>query len=103
MSKDYNRTYRYEVKKYLNKIKEKGCSLCGYRKCFDALDFHHVTQDKTYSISKLTSVKPVIEELKKCILVCANCHREIHSGNIEGFPNIRRAVEDDSQIEIKFG
>jgi len=59
------------------------CCICGYNKCVDALDFHHIEKkngSETIS-SKIyrLSFSKVIDELKKCILVCANCHREIHS------------------------
>ena len=57
------------------------CSKCGYNKCFGALHFHHL-ENKSFGLSAkgLTrSWKNVIEELKKCILVCANCHAEIHA------------------------
>jgi len=57
------------------------CSVCSYDKCMDALQFHHVDpsqkefslgQKRGYTIEKLRT------ELKKCILVCSNCHIEIH-------------------------
>lgn len=59
------------------------CKLCGYNKCNNALEFHHINPyKKEYLISDLKtySKEIIIEELKKCIIVCANCHREIHYG-----------------------
>lgn len=58
------------------------CSICGYDRCTAALEFHHVDpNEKQYSIAHskkaFESLKP---ELDKCILVCSNCHREIHHG-----------------------
>ena len=58
------------------------CTHCGYDRCFDALEFHHVDGRKDFSISQdgLTrSWARVENELKKCILICANCHREEHA------------------------
>lgn len=58
------------------------CQRCGYDKYIGALDFHH-KDEKTFGISRrgLTrSLTRLREEIKKCILVCANCHREIHGG-----------------------
>lgn len=63
------------------------CILCGYDKCLSALDFHHPDpQGKIFSISKaMTSWKRILPELNKCILLCANCHREVHEGLHPGF------------------
>lgn len=59
------------------------CAICGYNKCNDALDFHHM--DPSTKLAEIgsrdLSWKILSEELDKCILVCANCHREIHSIN----------------------
>ncbi len=75
-------SYRREVKRKLIEYKGNKCQLCGYDKCQEALDFHHLNPDeKDFNISGGTksfeSLKP---EVDKCILVCANCHREIHAG-----------------------
>lgn len=59
------------------------CSLCGYERCIDALTFHHVTGQKEFGIAAHihSQTWTVIQaELDKCILVCANCHSEIHAG-----------------------
>ena len=60
------------------------CVFCGYSRDNHALDFHHVDEStKEFGLSErgLTrSWKKIVIELNKCILVCANCHREIHSG-----------------------
>jgi hypothetical protein len=57
------------------------CSICGYDKCIATLEFHHKDPLlKEFQISaKITSYERLIQELDKCILVCANCHREIHN------------------------
>ena len=58
--------------------------ICGYNKYIGALDFHHLNEaDKEFSLSirGLTrSWAKIKTEIQKCILVCSNCHREIHSG-----------------------
>lgn len=65
-------------------IKGGACSICGYCRCYKALEFHH-KDEKTYDISKLLkkswklNEKKILQELDKCMLVCSNCHREIHS------------------------
>jgi hypothetical protein len=78
-------------KKWLleNKIKAieyKGgkCNMCGYNKCTSALEFHHLDPSiKEYNkdsrgLNRRRSFENSKIELDKCILVCANCHREIH-------------------------
>lgn len=57
------------------------CQICGYNKCIKALEFHHINpKEKDFNFNKAESKNWTItcEELKKCILVCANCHRGIH-------------------------
>lgn len=61
------------------------CCLCGYNKCLSALEFHHTDptkKDFTISNSPHMAFEKSLQEAKKCILVCANCHREIHAGLI---------------------
>jgi len=81
------------VTKRRKKMKQKAvdalggrCYLCGYNKCITALEFHHIDDDKEFDISRKGSTSSwavISKELKKCKLVCANCHREIHSEEIE--------------------
>ena len=58
------------------------CSKCGYSRCIDAMEFHHSDPNKKdFGIAAMgytRSWDSVKAELDKCILVCANCHREIH-------------------------
>ena len=59
------------------------CSRCEYNKCLDALEFHHIdSKMKDNGLGDMfgnNSWKTIEKELKKCILLCANCHREEHS------------------------
>ena len=78
---------RRKIKQWGLEYKGSQCSICGYDKCPEALDFHHIDESKkSFSLSD-HGIKldwPLIkEELDKCIVVCANCHREIHAGYIE--------------------
>lgn len=81
------------VKNYRRKKKEKlkiefggKCCLCGYSKCLAALEFHHIDKKtKSFGIATMglgLSYSKVLEEAKKCILVCSNCHAEIHYGGL---------------------
>ncbi|MCR4330198.1 MAG: HNH endonuclease [Candidatus Roizmanbacteria bacterium] len=63
------------------------CIFCGYNKLDDALEFHHIdATKKDFGLAKrgLTrSWEKIKQELNKCVLVCANCHREIHTGIVQ--------------------
>lgn len=57
------------------------CSRCGYNKCIDALEFHHLNSlEKEFKLGSgnTMSWQDYKKELEKCILVCSNCHKEIH-------------------------
>lgn len=59
-----------------------GCSLCGYSRCATALEWHHQDDDKLHDPSNAIkrSWKAYMEEISQCVLLCANCHREVHEG-----------------------
>ena len=62
-------------------VKENGgkCQVCGYNRCVAALDFHHSNPNTKENQIKDLSLKLARKEIKKCILVCSNCHKEIHN------------------------
>lgn len=73
------------VKKQMIDYKGGKCELCQYSKYQGALEFHHLDpNEKDFNLSNLKNYKfddVIKKELDKCVLVCANCHREIH-GNL---------------------
>ena len=73
----------WRKRKKLELIEYKGskCCICGYNKCVQALQFHHLDPKmKDFTISKKSfSIEKLKKEVDKCILVCANCHSEIHA------------------------
>ena len=83
----YNSVERFKIRRQNMKrkaVKYKGgkCEKCGYDKHLCALDFHHLDKSKKEGdITKMIrnnnwdKLKP---ELDKCILLCSNCHRELH-------------------------
>lgn len=59
--------------------KKKGCSKCGYNICDEALHFHHIDiKNKNVSMLKQYPTWQVIKEIYSCIILCANCHIELH-------------------------
>lgn len=84
------RDYRNGVKLKMIEYKGGKCQVCGYNRCLWALDFHHLDPaSKSFNISGGTkSFESLREELDKCILVCSNCHREIHAGFIDVYDYI---------------
>ena len=64
----------------LKKKKGGKCIRCGYDECLKAFEFHHVDPSKKdFTISNdHFRLKDAIEESKKCILLCSNCHKEFH-------------------------
>ena len=72
---------RKRLKEKLVEYKGGACEVCGYNKCITALEFHHVNpNEKEFGIGsmKVLSFEKCKKEVDKCMLVCANCHREIH-------------------------
>jgi|TARA_R110000824_G_scaffold156963_2_gene330350 predicted transcriptional regulator len=76
------RKRRRVLKEKAIKYKGGNCEKCGYDKCNGALQFHHLDpKKKEFGISNhgvTRSWVKIKKELDKCIMVCANCHFEIH-------------------------
>lgn len=73
---------RQKCKKEFEEFKKTlKCSECGYDKHPSAIDLHHVDpNNKLYLVSKLIYCRSKLKiELEKCIPICANCHRILHS------------------------
>jgi hypothetical protein len=76
--------------KYVNHLRELirryklfvGCKNCGYKKNAKALDFHHIRGKKVMNVSSLVTFSKarnkVKAEIRKCKVLCSNCHREEH-------------------------
>lgn len=72
---------RKELKIKAVEYKGGKCEICGYSKSMSALEFHHTDpsiKEKNIARYSTRQWEKVVDELDKCILVCANCHREIH-------------------------
>ena len=80
------------------------CERCGYDKCIDALEFHHLNPDeKDFGLScgDTRSLEKLKSEVDKCIMVCANCHREIHAEEREK-NRIRKEKEKLERSKLYF-
>ena len=97
-------SWRQRMKLRAIEYKGSKCQRCGYDRCVNALDFHHVNpEEKEFQISKdIHSWERMKSELDKCVLLCSNCHRELHGGiwKIEDFVypvlSIGRKTDSDS-------
>lgn len=81
---DRQRKFKFKIVQ----LKGGKCTKCGYDKCLSAMEFHHINpneKDFNFAQYRHTSFeknkKIIMQELDKCILVCANCHREIHESS----------------------
>jgi 5-methylcytosine-specific restriction endonuclease McrA len=102
MSKSSEAVKRWRANTKNKMVKAMGnkCQGCGYSLCNDALAFHHINPlEKETGFGDLRADPKkwdnIVSELKKCILVCHNCHSEIHAG-------IRELPESYSTFDESF-
>ena len=87
--KDVTRIVYWRQQQKQKAVDYKGgkCQICGYNRCIRALKFHHVDPaTKEFAISGAGSTRSwekLRAELDKCVLVCGNCHDEIHAGIVD--------------------
>ena len=89
-SKRKNRPKKREFVKRYKKFC--GCQRCGYDESVNALEFHHIDPSiKDSTVSRLIagnwSLKKIKAEIRKCVVLCANCHRLIHEQYDKGIKN----------------
>ena len=82
------------------------CIICNYNKCISALHFHHIEPHQKefgFSSNITKSFDVLKKELDKCIIVCSNCHCEIHSGliNIDDYIDIQSEIRSSYVEEAK--
>ena len=71
---------RYRKKKEFTESLKERCAKCGEDRPY-VLDFHHKDKsEKEFTIGKMKkgSLELLENEIKKCVVLCANCHREFH-------------------------
>lgn len=82
---EYVKKWRKSTKSRIIESMGGGCACCGYNKCQSALALHHLDPSKKdFGLGAIRASikgwKTIVEEIKKCILVCHVCHCEIHEG-----------------------
>lgn len=91
--------WRTNTKKKIIEALGGKCQICGYHKSISALEFHHINpKEKAFTLSTYMSrsTKPwkdLVAEASKCILLCANCHREVHS-EITELPKVFQVLDE---------
>ena len=78
MNSEAHKAYKKRMRKWLNDLKsEHGCERCGEKRA-PCLEFHHRNpnpEDKRISwLINNWGKEKILEEIKKCIVLCANCH-----------------------------
>lgn len=71
------------------------CIICGYNRCRRSLTFHHVDpESKSFAVagSETRAWEAVKKEVDKCVLLCHNCHGEVHAGLHPGFLKARSTI-----------
>ena len=80
-------TRRRRIKEILVQAAGGQCVICGYERHIGALHFHHLDpEQKSFSIAHAgitRSLERALEEVHKCVLLCANCHAEVEAGVAE--------------------
>jgi len=85
------------------------CCICGYDRCLSALELHHINpKEKGFSIGQrsVRAWSKIVEELRKCILLCANCHAEYHWGSVqipENAPRFNEAFANQTRKRNQTG
>lgn len=80
--KDANKRWAVRTREIFKQFKQTlACEKCGENH-IACLDFHHKDpKNKKFEVGHLAarlSLKRLKEEIEKCIVLCANCHRKVH-------------------------
>ena len=90
------KAWRHNTKSRIIEAMGGKCQCCGYDRYPEIFDLHHLDpNEKDFTISSARanprSWEKLCAELRKCVLLCSNCHREVHAGyrdvpaDVQGF------------------
>ena len=109
-SESYKIRRKNNVLKRSEKIKKLFSAFKNEQKCINCdedevacLDFHHVNSDERRDVMPSGSLtyKRTVEEINKCVVLCANCHRKLHAGVIaDDFLPINMTVDEFKNLPI---
>lgn len=95
-SKTRVKRWRQRAKEWLIEWAGGSCQACGYSRCHRNLSFHHV-YDKKAVVSRMIvttmAFRLILDEAKKCVLLCHNCHGEVHERIID-CPSIEASARE---------
>lgn len=92
-------------KKDLISLFSSKCCLCGFNDFQEALEFHHINpEEKSFSLTDSNAATKSLEkqlaEARKCVLLCANCHRGVHAGYLEIPKNLLISFNEERAKEL---
>jgi hypothetical protein len=112
MSKNSEAVKKWRHKCKLRIVESMGgkCQCCGYDKCTQALDLHHLDPtEKEMGLGGIRanpkSWESIVQELRKCVLLCNRCHQEVHAGVTPAyqlmFKSLMRTMQITKNLIIK--
>ena len=88
-------SWRKRTKRRMIKAFGDKCCICGRTYPTEVFEFHHLNpKNKEFSLGKIRSNcfswERIVNELRKCVMVCANCHRLVENGYVDVPANAKR-------------
>lgn len=96
----YVKIWRRKTKERIISAFGGACCCCGYKTCPEALELHHLNpNEKEFGFGAIRANpknwQDMVIELRKCVLICSNCHREVHA-------NVKIIPLDANRFDEKF-
>lgn len=102
------KNWRKKAREYLAIAFGGKCTICGYNKTIAALDYHHIDpkqKDHLLSVAMRNGYawSKIVQEARKCTIVCCRCHRELHAGTQlpDNYARFNEEYSDVIKLKIK--